>query len=134
MKNSFFLRVYELKEKFRYLIKQDPQKENVIKDLSSCIIKKFNGFNIVWLELDRELRKEISPIDVLYKPVKKDTDNVECFLSTQINLAYRTNFSEGKKVRHGPAFQCFFLLKLFREKKYVGETFAKLYRSPWLCL
>ena len=37
MKSNSFLRVFELKDKLRYLIKQDPQKKNVIRDLSSCI-------------------------------------------------------------------------------------------------
>ena len=116
IKNSFFLRVYELKDKFRYLIKQDPQKKNVIRDLSSCIIEKFNSFNIAQLELDRELRKDISPIDVAYKPVKKDTANIECFFSTLINLAFRTTFSEGEKVRYRTAFQCFFCSEYFGRK------------------
>ena len=55
-KNNFFLRVFELKEKFRCLIKQDTEKKNVITDLSWCIFEKFNGFNIVRLEFDRKLR------------------------------------------------------------------------------
>ena len=58
-KNNFFLRVFELKEKFRVLIKQDAEK-NVIRELSSCIFEKFNGFNIVRLEFDRELRQKMS--------------------------------------------------------------------------
>ena len=97
MKNNFFLRVFELKDKFRYLIKQDSKKQNVIRDLSSCIIEKFNGFNIVRLELDKELRREMSPVDILYKPVKKHTDNIEGFFSREISLAFRTTFSEGEK-------------------------------------
>ena len=130
MKSSFFLRVYELKDKFQYLLKQDPQKKNVIRDLSSCIIEKFNGFNIARLELDRELRKEISPIDFLYKPVKKDTNNVECFFSTQINLAYRNTFSEDKKVRHGTAFQCFFCSKYFGRKNMWERHFQNCTDRP----
>ena len=60
MKNRFFLRVYEIKDKFRYLIKKDSQKKKVMRDLSSCITERFNGFDIVKLELDRELRQEMS--------------------------------------------------------------------------
>ena len=47
MKNNLFLRVYEMKDKFRFLIKQDSNKKGVIRELSSCIIEKFNGFHIV---------------------------------------------------------------------------------------
>ena len=98
--------MFELKDKFRGIIKQDSENKNVIRDLSSCIIEKFNFFNIVSLELPKKLRQEMSPIDIIYKPVKKDTENIECFFSNRINLAYRTTFSENQKLRHGTAFQC----------------------------
>ena len=45
--NNLFWHIFELKEKFRCLIKQDSEKKNIIRDLSSCIIEKFNGFNNV---------------------------------------------------------------------------------------
>ena len=107
MKSHLLLRVYEIKDKFRYLIKEDSQKKKVMRDLSSCITERFNGFNIVKLELDRELRREMYPLDILYKPVKKQ-GNVDCFFTTEINLAYRTFFSEERKIRYGTAFQCFY--------------------------
>ena len=107
MKSYLFLRVYEIKDKLHYLIKEDSQKKKVMRDLSSCITERFNGFNIVKLELDRELRREMSPIDILYKPVRKQV-NFDCFFTTEINLAYRTSFSEGERIRHGTAFQCFY--------------------------
>ena len=50
-KNNLFLRVFELKQKFHCLIKQDPEKKNVIRELSACIIEKSNGFSIVRLGL-----------------------------------------------------------------------------------
>ena len=47
-KHGSFLRAYELKDTFRYLIKQDSEeKKTVLRELLSCIIEKFNGFNIV---------------------------------------------------------------------------------------
>ena len=64
-KNNLFLRVFELKEKFRCLIKQDSEKKNLIRDLSACIIEKFNGFNIVRTEFDRKLRQKMFPIELI---------------------------------------------------------------------
>ena len=86
-KNNLFLRVFELKEKFHCLIKQDSKRKNLIRDLSGCIIEKFNGFNIVRIEFDRKLRQKKSPIDIIYKPVKREDEIIECFFSLQINLA-----------------------------------------------
>ena len=57
-KNNLFLRIFELKEKFRCSIKQDSEKKHIIRDLSSCIIEKFNGFNIVRIEFERKLRQK----------------------------------------------------------------------------
>ena len=47
MKNGYFLRIYELKEIFRYITHDNPKKKNIIRKVSSCIKQKFNGFNIV---------------------------------------------------------------------------------------
>ena len=94
MKSCPFLRMYEIKDKFRYLIKEDSERKKIMRDLLSCITERFNGFNIVKLELDREPRQEMFPIDILYRPVRKRV-NIDCFFTTEINLAYRTSFSEG---------------------------------------
>ena len=59
-KNNLVSRVFELKEKFHCLIKQDSETKNLIRDLSACIIEKFNGFNIVRIEFDRKLRQKMS--------------------------------------------------------------------------
>lgn len=44
LQKNLFLRVQEQHDKFRFIIKKGAQgKNNVIRDLSSCIIKKFNS-------------------------------------------------------------------------------------------
>ena len=50
------MRVYELKDKFRYLIKQDSEKKKILRELSACVVEKFNGFNTVRAEFDKKLR------------------------------------------------------------------------------
>ena len=46
-KCNFSLKVYELQEKFPSLVKQNPDKKNIVRELSGCITNKYNGFNIV---------------------------------------------------------------------------------------
>ena len=46
-KYGLVLRVYKLKDTFCYLIKQDSKKKTVLRELSNCILEKFNKFNIV---------------------------------------------------------------------------------------
>ena len=58
----------------------------------------------------------MSPIDIIYKPVKKEDEIIECFFSSQINLAYRTSFSENQKLKHSTAFQCYFCSNYYSRK------------------
>ena len=115
-KNNLFLRVFELKEKFRCLIKQESEGKNIIRDLSSCIIEEFIGFNIVRIEFERKLRQKMSAIDIIYEPVKKEDEIIECFFSHQTNLAYRSTFSENQKIKHSTAYQCYFCSKYYGGK------------------
>ena len=112
-KNGLFLRVFELKDKFHFVIKQGPEKKNIIRELSGCIIEKFNGFTVVRIEFDRKLRQKFSPIDIIYKPVKKEDEIIECFFSEKMNLAYRTTYSEDKK-NDIKTWYCFSMLFLFK--------------------
>ena len=115
-KNKMFLKVYELKEKFHALIQQCPDKKNVIRDISSCIREKFNGFNIVRVEFEKQIRQKMSPIAIIYKPVRKETENIDCYFSKKINYAFRTSFSENDKIRHGTAFQCHYYSTYYGRK------------------
>ena len=46
MQKKLFLHFYEQQDKFRYIIKKSAQGKNqVMHDLSACVIKKFNGYN-----------------------------------------------------------------------------------------
>ena len=47
----------------------------------SCVIKKFQGFNIVQVEFSKKLRQPFCPINIIYKPVKTCDDIVDCFLA-----------------------------------------------------
>ena len=70
-RHNMFLRVFELKNKFRYIIKQNSEQKKYFSEVSACVVERFNGFTIVRLEFDNEIRKEFTPIDIIYKPVIK---------------------------------------------------------------
>ena len=82
--NNFFLTVYELKDKFRYLIRQDAKKKRILRELSACIVEKFNDFHIVCAEFDKKLRQSFRPVDIFYTPVKKGDQLANCFLSRRV--------------------------------------------------
>ena len=56
-RHNMFLRVFELKDKFRYIIKQNSEQKNFFGEVSACVVERFNGFTIVRLEFDNEIRK-----------------------------------------------------------------------------
>ena len=116
--NKLFLRVYEFKDKFRYLTEDTADNKKIIRELSSCINEKFNGSNIVRIEFDQKIRQNFSPIDILYKPVKKEDEIIYCFFTDKMSLAYRKTYSTGneKKLKHGCVFRCHFCSKFFCRK------------------
>ena len=71
IKEEYFLRVYELKNKLRELRLKRSKKQKIVRQLSSCIQEKFDGFNIVCIEYSKKLRKTFKPINVVYKSVRK---------------------------------------------------------------
>ena len=67
MSKNLFLRVYELRKKFCYLIKKMPKGKIIIqKDLSACVETHFNGFELVRRMTENELRQKYRPVDILY--------------------------------------------------------------------
>ena len=115
-KHNLFLHIFELKEKFRCLIKQDSEKKNIIRYLSSCIIENFNGFNIARIEFERKLRQKMSPIDIIYKPVKKEDEIIECFFTSQINQRTDQLLVKIKKLNIAQPFSVIFVQIIMVEK------------------
>ena len=103
-KYGFFLRVYVLKDKFRYLIKQDSEKKIVLRKSASCIVEKFNGFDVVRVEFCKKLRQSFSTIDVIYKPVQKCDEIINCYYSEKLNAAFQGIYNEGTKIKHYSAW------------------------------
>ena len=58
----------------------------------------------------------MSLIDIIYKPVKKEDEIIECFFTSRINLAYRLTFSENQKIKHSTAYQCHFCSNYYGRK------------------
>ena len=118
-RHDMFLRVFELKDKFRYLIKQNSEQKKFFSEVSACVVERFNGFTIVRLEFDDEIRKEFTPVDIIYKPVKKQNAILNCFFTDKLHLAYKAVYNETtkwQKLKSTCAFQCYFCGKFWTRK------------------
>ena len=115
-RHDMFLCVFELKDKFRYIIKQNSEEKKFFNELSACVVERFNGFTIVRLEFDNEIRKEFTPVDIIYKPVKKENAILNCFFTDKLHLAYKAVYNETTKwdkLKSTCAFQCYFCGKFW---------------------
>ena len=73
---GLFLRIHEKRDKFRYLMKKGVTgKSNVTRNLSPCVIQKFNGYEVLKHQLKRPEKQFYVPIDIIYEPVNDDRHN-----------------------------------------------------------
>ena len=56
-KFGYFLRVFELKNKFRHLTMKDKTKQKILRQLSSCLIERYSGFTIISIKYQKKQRK-----------------------------------------------------------------------------
>ena len=97
---GYFLRVYELKKKYRHLTIKKSDQQKIVRQLSSCLVEKYNGFLVISTEYQRKERKKFEPINVIYKPTKQVDVELLCFFSVDISKAYSSYYSKGNQL-HG---------------------------------
>ena len=122
-KYGYFLRVFELKSKFRHLALKNPKKQNIVRQLSSCINEKYNGLHVISIEYSKKLRTKFKPINIIYKPIKSPEKEVLCFSTNDIPKSYRNSCGgTSDKVSHGFAFECYcgkFFARADKQKRYI---------------
>ena len=112
-----FLRVYELKDKFRYLFHEDKEKKGVIRRISSCIKEKFNGFHVALPSLSKGQKKDLSPINIIHIPVRSQEDVIRCFFTNDIKNAFRGTCSVGQDVKNASTlYECYYCSTFFIRK------------------
>ena len=125
-KYSYFLRVFELKNKYRRFSVKDKNKQKIVKKLSSCLIEKYSGFRVISIEFERKQRKLFKPIDIIYKPTKSIEIERLCHFSDDISKAYSSLHSVGEKItRAHKRYQCYYCNKFFnqemRQKRHMAN-------------
>ena len=93
------MRVYELKKKYRHLTIKKTDQQKTVKQLSSCLIEKYNGFTVIRIEYQKKERKNFTPLDIIFKPSKQLEIKPLCFFSLDILKAYSSYYSKGKDLR-----------------------------------
>ena len=67
--HNYFLRFYKRRNKFRYKSRQKVKTKNKMrKELSACVVQKFNGYEMLRNHLNNGETKDFIPIDIVYEP------------------------------------------------------------------
>ena len=85
LKYNYFLKFYERRDKFRFLInKKEERKNKVTGVLSSSVIEKFNGCEIIKHKLGGKEKIDFTPIHIDYEPIFDENIPIPCFFTDQI--------------------------------------------------
>ena len=115
---GFFLIFYETTNKFHYQLRQKLKSKNEVRaERSSCVIQKFNGYNLLRTELCENEKKNPLPLDIVYKPTQ-DKNKPICYLAPKIHLAFQSVYEKlngGKKIsiKCSSAKQCPYCINFF---------------------
>ena len=115
---GYFLRVYELKNKYRQLLIKKPQNQKQTKQLASCIVQKFNGFHIIKNIFNKRQRRAFEPIDIIYAPTKNAEILPDCYFTTSFASAFTALYDSGKRkdARALLVYECYYCSKFFKSK------------------
>ena len=106
---KMFLRIYEIKDNFRYLFHENKDSKKCLRLLSSCIKEKFNGFTWAELKLSKNQKTDIMPINILYKPVRKANEFIKCYFVKDLRYAYRSIYQKVQKEFAGNTlYECYY--------------------------
>ena len=91
----------EFLKKYRRLVVKNKDAQNLIRQLSSCLIEKYSSFTQFLLKYEKKKqRKLFKPIDITYKPTKRIEMEPLCYFSSNLSKVYSYFYSAGEKERN----------------------------------
>ena len=131
-KHGYFLRFFERRNQYQYLLRKKSQSKNqMLRELSTCTIRKFNGYEILKKNLEKKETKPHYSIDILVIILDKP---LFCYFCPEIHVAYRSyieKFRNGSKyVTNASVRQChysnnFFVKSEEKMKHHISFCAAK---------
>ena len=63
-----------------------PSGKNIVqRELSACVEERFNGFELVKKLAENLTRQNYKSIDIIYKPVSKINQIINCYFTTSMH-------------------------------------------------
>ena len=66
------------------------------RELSTCVMQKFNGYESLRNHLNSIERRDFIPIDIVYEPTLDEKKNIECFFAPKNFLGYRSTVENSR--------------------------------------
>ena len=116
-KHNYFLRVFELKNKFRHLTMKVQENKIFVRQISSCLTEKYNGFQAISIEFARKDGKTFEPIDIIYKPTKNPEISPLCYFTEDISKSYTNFYNQKEKFKRAHScYEYYYCRKIFLKK------------------
>ena len=125
---GLFLRFYERRNKYRYLLRKKIDSKNKLhSEVSTCAILMFNGYEYLRNDFQNYEKKDFQLLGIVYEPSKNVGQPIQCYFAPKIYMAFSTYFSCGNKmIRSHAVKQCLYCENFFRKsgKKMAAHVAA----------
>lgn len=89
--HDHFLKFFERWDKYRFLIKKKAYRKNeVTRNLSACVLEKFNGYETIRNALARKEQRDFEAINIFYESNYDASTLVPDYFTDEIHLAYKS--------------------------------------------
>ena len=125
---GLFLRFYERRNKYRYLLRKRVDSKNKMhSEVSTLAISKFDGYEYLRNTLQKQEKKNLQPLDIIYEPTKNISEPIQCYFAPKIYLAFSTYHSRGNRMNrtYTAAKQCPYYQNFFLESEERMGTHVK---------
>ena len=103
-----------------------PDQQKIVKQLSSCLIEKYNGFTMIRIEYEKKERKNFQQLDIIYKLTKDLETEPLCYFTTDISLDYSAYYLRASKMTRATKVQsCHYWNHIFAHNQKKFERHLK---------
>ena len=129
--HNYFLQVFEQKNNYRQFLLKKTEKQNQIKQLSSCLVEKYNRFQVFKVDFSKKERQKFEPVNIIYFPTKYPTILPQCYYTKDISKAYTSLYSQGIRTKRAYAvYECYYCRKIFTRKDKHIKHFSICFGRP----
>ena len=87
------------------------------RNLSSSVLEKFNGYEMIRQKLQRKEKIDVTPIDIVYESSYDESITILCFFTDQMFLAYKSYIGRMDRGKERVSSRCYFCENFFAKNE-----------------